>query len=44
MGRRGLERKIHLVKWKIVCSNKDKGDLGVKCLGTLNKALLAKWA
>ena len=39
-----LEGKIHLVKWKIVCSNKDKGGLGVICLGTLNKALLAKWA
>ena len=39
-----LERKIHLVKWKTICSNKDKGGLGVKCLGTLNKALLAKWA
>ena len=38
-----LKRKIHLVKWKTICSNKDKGGLGVKCLGTLNKALLAKW-
>ena len=25
-----LERKIHLVKWKTICSNKDKGGLGVK--------------
>ena len=32
---------LHLVKWKTICSNKDKGGLGVKCLGTLNKALLA---
>ena len=40
---RAQERKIHLVKWKTICSNKDKGGLGVKCLGTLNKALLAKW-
>ena len=31
------------MKWKTVCSNKDKGGLGVKSLGTLNKALLAKW-
>ena len=31
------------MKWKIICSNKDKGGMGVKCLGTLNKALLAKW-
>ena len=32
------------MKWKTICSNKDKGGLGVKCLGTLNKALLSKWA
>ena len=32
------------MKWKTICSNKDRGGLGVKCLGTLNKALLAKWA
>ena len=31
------------MKWKTICSNKDKGGLGVKCLRTLNKALLAKW-
>ena len=39
-----LERKIYLMKWKAICSNKDKGGLSVKCLGTLNKALRAKWA
>ena len=39
-----LERKIHLVEWPIVCSDKHKGGLGVKCLSTLNRALLGKWS
>ena len=39
-----LERKIHLVEWLIVCSDKNKGGLGVKCLSTLNRALLGKWS
>ena len=38
-----LERKPHLVRWELVCLNKKKGGLGVKCLSILNKALLAKW-
>ena len=38
-----LEKKPHLVKWSIVCSNKKKGGLGVRRLSTLNKALLCKW-
>ena len=31
-GDRALERKLHLVKWLIVCREKRKGDLGVICL------------
>ena len=38
-----LERKSHLVRWEIVCLDKKKGGLGVKCFSTLNKALLCKW-
>ena len=37
-----LEKKPHLVKWSIVCSNKRKGGLGVRCLSKLNRALLGK--
>ena len=43
-GGRALEWKTHLVKWMVVCSNKSKGGLGVRCLYTLNKALLCKWS
>ena len=38
-----LEKKSHLVKWSIVCSDKRKGALGVRCLSKLNKGLLGKW-
>ena len=38
-----LERKPHLVKWVTICSDKRKGGLGVRCLSTLNRALLCKW-
>ncbi|RVX01006.1 putative ribonuclease H protein [Vitis vinifera] len=39
-----LERKPHLVDWCIVCSDKQKGGLGVRNLALLNKALLCKWS
>ena len=39
-----LEWKPHLVQWGLVCLDKSKGGLGVKCLSTLNKALLCKWS
>ncbi|RVX06497.1 putative ribonuclease H protein [Vitis vinifera] len=35
--------KIHLVKWEVVCKDKDKGGLGLRKLAMLNKALLGKW-
>ena len=38
-----LEQKTHLVKWEVV-SKKNKGGLGVRCLSTLNRALLCKWS
>ena len=38
-----LEQKPHLVRWAIVCLEKIKGGLGVKGLGTFNRALLGKW-
>ncbi|KAJ9683301.1 hypothetical protein PVL29_019053 [Vitis rotundifolia] len=38
-----LEGKIHLVKWEVVCSDKNKGGLGLRKLALLNKALLGKW-
>ena len=38
-----MEGKIHLVKWEVVCKDKDKGGLGLRKLAMLNKALLGKW-
>ena len=43
LGGGNLERKIHLVKWDIVCSSKMKGGLGIHRLTNFNKALLGKW-
>ena len=36
-------RKIHLVIWKVVCTQKEKGGLGIRRMGSFNKALLGKW-
>ena len=38
-----LEGKIHLVKWEVVCTDKNKGGLGLRKIAMLNKALLGKW-
>ncbi|RVW24959.1 putative ribonuclease H protein [Vitis vinifera] len=38
-----LEGKTHLVKWEVVCTDKNKGGLGLRKLALLNKALLGKW-
>ncbi|RVW26986.1 putative ribonuclease H protein [Vitis vinifera] len=35
--------KAHLVKWEVVCADKEKGGLGLRKLVCLNKALLGKW-
>ena len=37
------KQKPHLVRWSIMCVDKSKGGLGVKSLGTFNKALIGKW-
>ena len=42
MGGGALEQKLHLVRWSNVCLDKRKGGLGVKSLGTFNRALLGK--
>ena len=36
-------RKIHLVNWKVVCTQKENEGLGIRRMGSLNKALLGKW-
>ena len=41
-GEGALVRKPHLVKWVVVCLDKSKGVLGVRCLSILNRALLCK--
>ena len=38
-----LKKKIHLVNWKTVCTEKKKGGLGLRRFSILNKALLSKW-
>ncbi|RVW38447.1 putative ribonuclease H protein [Vitis vinifera] len=38
-----LENKPHLVSWKVVCTDKKEGGLGIRSLATFNKALLGKW-
>ena len=38
------EKKIPLVSWATVCSEKCKGGMGVKSFSKLNKALLSKWS
>ena len=38
-----MEKKLHLVKWAMVCTDKKVGGLRVRGLHKLNKALLGKW-
>ena len=37
-------QKPHLVRRKIVCSERNERGLGVRCLSVMNKALLCKWS
>ena len=37
-----MEAKIHLVKWNVVCTEKNKGGLGLRKTAMLNRALLGK--
>ena len=38
-----LVKKLHLVKWDTVCSDKREGGLGIRGFFNLNRALLSKW-
>ena len=38
-----MERKAHLIKWEVICVDKNKGRIGLRKLVLLNKALLGKW-
>ena len=38
-----LEGKIYLVKWDVICTDKNKGGLGIRIITMLNRALLGKW-
>ncbi|RVW41162.1 putative ribonuclease H protein [Vitis vinifera] len=42
-GGKNLDKKAHLVKWEVVCGDKEKGGLGMRKLTLLNKVLLGKW-
>lgn len=37
-----LDKKVHQVNWKVVCSSKENGDLGLRCLSNFDRALLGK--
>ncbi|XP_058775701.1 uncharacterized protein LOC131649975 [Vicia villosa] len=37
------QRCIHWVKWMNVCKPKEKGGLGIRDVGEMNKSLLLKW-
>ena len=43
LGGGSLEGKAHLINWKLVCSPKEEGGLGIRKIDLLNKALLGKW-
>ena len=36
-------RKIHLVRWAVICKDKRHGGLGLRYLKDFNHALLGKW-
>ena len=39
------KQKVHLINWNTVTTEKEKGGLGIKKMGTMNLALMAKlWA
>ena len=38
------DRKISLVRWATVCTDKSKGGIGIKSFSKMNKALLGKWS
>ena len=44
LGGSDLDKKISLVSWATVCSDKSKRGVGIKCFSKMNKALLCKWS
>ena len=38
-----LVKKVSLVSWATVCTEKRKGGMGIKSFSKMNKALLSKW-
>ena len=44
LGGSAPEKKIPLVSWATVCSEKNKCGIGVKSFSKMNKALLSKWS
>ena len=42
-GGNDLVKKVSLVSWATVCTEKIKGGMGVKSFSMMNKALLSKW-
>lgn len=44
LGRKGEKRRgMHLVFWERVCTSKEEWGVGLRCLESINKALLCKW-
>src|SRR3954466_12504482 len=37
------KRSIHWVKWENVCKPKEKGGLGIRDVGDMNRFVLLKW-
>ena len=44
VGGSDLDKKISLMSWATMCSDKSKGGIGIKSFSKLNKALLCKWS
>ena len=38
------DKKISLVRWAAVCTDKRKGGIRIKSFSNMNKALLSKWS
>lgn len=41
-GSNETKKKIHLVSWEKLCSSKEEGGLGLRSMGLMNKALMAR--